>query len=81
MEEFSKGAIMLLLEVIVSIGIVVFLFWYFYLKTPNANLPDKNKNTLENYQEVIDSAKSAKCLSEAKDQQDKDNCLKEYPKK
>ena len=31
MEEFSKGSAMsLLLELIVSLGIVMFLFWFFY---------------------------------------------------
>jgi len=75
MAGFSKGNSMaLFLEVIVSIGIMIFLFWYFYLKTPSANLPDNNKSTLENYQGIIDSAKIAKCLSEAQNQQEKDNC-------
>ena len=74
MDGLSKGSSMSsLLALIVSLGIVVFLFWYFYLKTPSpsANLPDNNKSTLENYQEVINSAKTSKCLTEAQNQQER----------
>ena len=77
MKMFSKGGISLLLEVIVSIGIVMFLFWFFYLKAPNSNEPNK----IEDYQELIDSAKLSKCLAEAKEQQAKANCLLKYPQK
>jgi len=77
MERFSKGGVILLLEMIVSIGIIIFLFWHFYLKSPGGNAP----NNIESYQELIDSAKLSKCLSEARDQQDKNNCLSQYPKK
>ena len=74
---FSKGGISLLLEMLISIAIVVFLFWFFYLKAPSTNVP----NNIENYQELIESAKLSKCLAEATNQQAKDNCLLQYPQK
>lgn len=73
MDEFSKGGVALILEVVVSIGIIAFLFWYFYQKNSAKNVPDTNINT-GNYQQIIDSARQIKCLSEAQDQQEKDNC-------